>query len=81
MVNHKVSHLKRKKEYRLHQVLLSAWKHPGLQYMRDDRDPHVEVVRLKGQDLEVPSNESSQSLPTTKHPCMVAYHVALLHLS
>lgn len=69
------------KEYQLYQGLLSAWKHHGLQYKYGDLDPHVEVVRLKGLDLEAPSNESSQSLPTTMHPCMEAYHVALLHLS
>ena len=80
MVNRKFMLFKEgKKLYPLYQRLLSAWKHHELQYTCDDLDHRVEVVQLKGQGLEAPSNESSQSLPTTKHPCMEAYHVALLH--
>lgn len=70
-----------KKEYQLYQGLLSAWEHPGLQYMHGDLDPHAQVVRLMDRDWEAPSNGSSRSLPTTMHPCMEACRVALLHLS
>ena len=67
---------KEKGFYQLCQGLLAALIHPELQYKHDGLGPHVQVFQLRGPDLEVPSNESSQNPPTTKHLYMEAYHVA-----
>lgn len=54
--------------------------HLEQQCKHDGLGPHVQVVRLRDQGLEAPSNESSQIPPTTKHPYREAYHLVLPHL-
>ncbi|KAL0558525.1 hypothetical protein IC582_003100 [Cucumis melo] len=66
--------------YQLYQGLLSTLIRPLFRYKCDDRGLHVQVVQIKDQGLEVPSSESSQHPPTTKHLYKEAYRVALLRL-
>lgn len=71
---------KREKCYQLYQGYLSASTRPELRGKHACLGHHVQVVRLRGQDLEAPLDGSSRNPPTTKHLYKEACYEALPRL-